>query len=243
MPYQLNKSVREEHAHREVELKKACDALDAGQVKTISKAAILFNVPYATLRRRYQGLNQSQYTAKQPKRLLSEAQEQALVDWLIFLGQSGHAVSKRTIKPKVLAICGKLPSSTWLRLFLARHPEIKLVRPSGLDPKRAQAFNRTTVTEHFKLLSETMARMDIPWENVYNMDEKGLQLGGGRKGRREKYFFSRAQRMPVKLQAGNLQLVTIIECVCADGSSAPPGFVFSGASFSPEWFDAHGDYS
>ncbi|KAJ4486602.1 hypothetical protein C8J55DRAFT_424560 [Lentinula edodes] len=31
------------------------------------------------------------------------------------------------------------------------------------------------------LLSNYLKDNNIPWENVYNMDEKGVQLGGGRK--------------------------------------------------------------
>jgi hypothetical protein len=29
----------------------------------------------------------------------------------------------------------------------------------------------------------------IPWRNIYNMD-KGIQMGGGRKGTHTKYFFA-----------------------------------------------------
>ncbi|KIM59046.1 hypothetical protein SCLCIDRAFT_94999, partial [Scleroderma citrinum Foug A] len=39
-----------------------------------------------------------------------------------------------------------------------------------------------------------------------------------------------------KFRSDNLELVTIIECVCADGTSLKPGFVFSGKQFHPEWF-------
>ncbi|KIK83406.1 hypothetical protein PAXRUDRAFT_153176, partial [Paxillus rubicundulus Ve08.2h10] len=36
------------------------------------------------------------------------------------------------------------------------------------------------------------------------------------------------QKVRVKIQSANLELVTVIKCVCADGSSLKPGFVFSG---------------
>lgn len=39
---------------------------------------------------------------------------------------------------------------------------------------------------------------------------------------------SREQRSRVKLQSPDLELVTTIECVGADGSILKPGFVFSG---------------
>ncbi|KAJ3989521.1 hypothetical protein F5890DRAFT_1400939, partial [Lentinula detonsa] len=36
-----------------------------------------------------------------------------------------------------------------------------------------------------------LTKHNIPWENIYNMDEKGVQLGGGQKNSGWKYFFSR----------------------------------------------------
>ncbi|PCH41691.1 hypothetical protein WOLCODRAFT_32541, partial [Wolfiporia cocos MD-104 SS10] len=49
----------------------------------------------------------------------------------------------------------------------------------GLDPKRAQAFNVATVAHHFELLQKVLNKLGIPWSNVYNMDEKGVQWGSG----------------------------------------------------------------
>ena len=60
------------------------------------------------------------------------------------------------------------------------------------------------------------------------MDEKGIQLGGGRKLDNTKFLYSRAQCNHVKLQNADLELVTTIECVGADRSILKPGFVFCG---------------
>ncbi|KAI0037645.1 hypothetical protein FA95DRAFT_1455540, partial [Auriscalpium vulgare] len=94
-----------------------------------------------TLRNRYQGKTQSRAAGHEGEQLLTAAQEATLVDWLGYLGSTGHAVSKKTIRPKVQDICGRLPSKAWLKRFLARHPSLVLGRPRGIDPKRAQAFN------------------------------------------------------------------------------------------------------
>lgn len=69
------------------------------------------------------------------------------------------------------------------------------------------------------------------------MDEKGCQHGGGRKESGRKYFVPRSQRPRYRQCSANLELVTVIECVCADGTFLLPGFVFSGKEFSPEWFE------
>ncbi|KAJ3879597.1 hypothetical protein F5051DRAFT_309340, partial [Lentinula edodes] len=104
------------------------------------------------------------------------------------------------------------------------------------------AFNYTTVHHHFNLLSNYLKDNDIPWENVYNMDEKGVQLGGGRKNSQIRYFFSRDDRMMYRGKSDDLQLVTILDCVCADGTAdIKPGFVFSGVGKFGEWFEVHDD--
>ena len=60
------------------------------------------------------------------------------------------------------------------------------------------------------------------------MDEKGIQLGGGRKLDNTRFLYARAQRNHVKLQSADLELVTTIECVGSDGSILKPGFIFCG---------------
>ena len=62
-------------------------------------------------------------------------------------------------------------------------------------------------------------------------------MGGGRKGTCTKYFFSQDDSMQYKLQSDNLQLVTVIEVVCTDGTAdIGPGFVFPGTMKHREWF-------
>ncbi|PSR74652.1 hypothetical protein PHLCEN_2v9668 [Hermanssonia centrifuga] len=80
--------------------------------------------------------------------------------------------------------------------------------------------------------------LGVKWKNVYNMDEKGLQIGGGRKSTGEKYLFGRLDPSKYKSRDANLELVTIIECVSADGVALVPGFVFQGgSSLEVEWLE------
>lgn len=228
------------HLEEDIEVKigKAMEALDAGRYKNLSVAAADLKIPYQRLRRRYQRLTRPRRLAHEKQMYLSPAKEETVCNWIKYLGMTGHAVSKRTLAPKIQEVADKPkpPSREWIRTFLKRHPDLVLKRPTGLDPKRARAFNYTTVNHHFKLLDSFLKKHKIPWENVYNMDEKGIQLGGGRKNGGIKYFYSREQREKVKLSSDDLKLVTIIECVCADGTSIKPGFVFQGVAMCPEWF-------
>jgi hypothetical protein len=112
-----------------------------------------------------------------------------------------------------------------------------LGRPARLDPKRAHAFNSTTVNKHFEQLQNLFDGENIPLQNVYNFDEIGIQLGGGRKGSGEQFFFGAADRSKHKITSDDLELVTILETVCADGSSSvKPCFAFAGVKMCEEWF-------
>ncbi|KAI0344631.1 hypothetical protein BDW22DRAFT_1406244 [Trametopsis cervina] len=91
---------------------------------------------------------------------------------------------------------------------------------------------------HFKKLQAIFREREIPWENLHNADEIGMQLGGGRKGSGELYFFAAADRSRYLQQSDSLELITILESICGDGSaSVKPCFVFAGVRMYEEWFE------
>jgi len=113
-----------------------------------------------------------------------------------------------------------------------------LGKPSGLDPKQAQAFNKPTVKNHFKLLEAIIKKNRIPPENLYNMDEKGVQHGGGHKAQAQKYVVPCSKHPKYKLQSANLELITIVDCVAADGGYLSPGIIFEGKQqYEWAWFE------
>ena len=225
----------------EANIKKAAQDLKDGIYKKMTDAAKAYGVPYHTMHRRCLGKTAPKKEAHKGQLLLSPSQEETLVEWIKYLGATGHPVNRRTICPMVQSM---LPpahkwtiSKSWISWFTVCHEDIKLGQGSGLDPKQAQAFNFATVQHHFELLKSHMEEHGIPWENVYNMDEKGIQLGGGWKGTGLKFFFAKTDTSRYKLRSDDLQLVTVIEVVCADGTSTiKPGFVFPGSMKCPEWF-------
>ncbi len=142
------------------------------------------------------------------------------------------------MRVKVEIYTGQKPLLQWVDNFKNRHPELVLRRPSPLDLKQAACFNRTAVADHFK----KFAAMNVshgPFKrwNIYNVDEKGAQLGGGRKSTGVKYFHCRHNREKYRKRSANLELITIIECVSADGVALTPGFIFSGGWYDMAWFE------
>ncbi|KAJ7069183.1 hypothetical protein C8F01DRAFT_936585, partial [Mycena amicta] len=106
------------------------------------------------------------------------------------------------------------------------------------------AFNRPTVKHYFELVEGVLCNNGkrIPPQNVYNFDEIGIQIGGGRKNTNEKFFFAAGDKSKYRTKSDNLELVSILESVRADGQSPiPPCFCFSGVLQHDEWYADHPD--
>ena len=88
------------------------------------------------------------------------------------------------------------------------------------------------MADFYEMLGDIMKEYNIPQENVYNMDEKGVQLGVGG---RVLALVDWDQKSVKHVEDGNRKLVMIIECVAADGSSIWPSVVFNGVRRNSEW--------
>jgi hypothetical protein len=247
------KQNRKEKSHETIDeateerLEQACQEWFTKTAKT-SRAALArkFTVPYMTFLRRLEGILPKK-KAHDTQTLLNATKKKTLVEWIQYLSLTGHPVNKQMLRLKVKAIMranGKevnegSVSASWICGFMLEFKEeLKGARGSGLDPKCAQAFNFNTVNKHFEMLRTVLEENNIPWRNVYNMDEKGIQVGGGRKNSREKFFFAQSDKMMYQKRSDNLQLVTVIDCICADGTAEiRPAFVFSGMTKFPEWLE------
>ena len=53
-----------------------------------------------------------------------------------------------------------------------------MTKGHGLNPQHVQGFNKPVVDHHFEELEKLIVTQGIPPENIYNEDEKGIQLGG-----------------------------------------------------------------
>jgi hypothetical protein len=185
-------------------------------------------VPHQTLSDRINGRSRKR-SAQAPFQLLSEQQELTLVDWIDHRATTAKPLDRHGVQSIAFELSGTVPGKNWHRRFEKRHPNLRSSKPGNLDPKRAQNFNPTNVARYFDLLKAVFdAHPDLPPQQIWNMDEKGLQLGGGRK-RSKKYYHLRDLKKSkfYRIRSDNLELVTIIECVSPSGLSVPPSFVLS----------------
>ena len=105
---------------------------------------------------------------------------------------SATPLHPRTLRGRVLEMVGVYPGKQWVRHFISRHPDILMAKPRGLDPKRAQNFNKATITEYFDMRVALNSKYGgMSPEQNWNVDEKGCQMGGGRNGDNSKFIFSK----------------------------------------------------
>lgn len=226
-------------AQDEAKIQQVIDSFNAGEHKSLRAAALKFGMmdKYYTIWRRFGGKAKPKCKAHMRQQLLNRVQENVLVEWIKFLGLTGRPLSKRTIAPKVTALCGRKPSRKWVYRFLKRHPDCTFKRPAGLEAKRARAFNFPVVNDHFEKLQRIIGEHTIPACNFWNADEIGIQLAGGRKGSPEMYLYAHSDTSQYKIQGDDLELISVIEVICADGTATVlPCFIFSGVKFCEEWF-------
>ena len=73
--------------------------------------------------------------------------------------------------------------------------------------------------------------MNVATEDIYNMDEKGFLIGNV--GRSKRIFSRRMwenKQVRASLQYGNRAWITVLACICADGSALPPSLIYEAAN-------------
>lgn len=135
---------------------------------------------------------------------------------------------------------GWRPSRQWVQHFQLQNPGLLHGAANRLDPWQALCFNCTAIQNHFHAL-DIAFKKGIDLKDIYNANKQGIQCGNRKQGR-QKYFFGCEDCARYKLRSDNLELVTIIHCVCANGSKLVPTFIFQGGqTFHVEWFEGHKD--
>ncbi|KIO21317.1 hypothetical protein M407DRAFT_63378, partial [Tulasnella calospora MUT 4182] len=129
---------------------------------------------------------------------------------------------------------------TWWRCFKNQNKSsLKFKKVQALDPSGARNFNRKGVAQHFERWREAYQDYDIPPENMWNMDEKAIQLGGGCQGSNWKFFFDAAQGQLYKVKSNDLKMVTIIECISAAGVAMELTFISPSGDLG-DWWEVEG---
>ena len=116
----------------------------------------------------------------QSQQLLSPSQEGVLHDWIEFHALVAKPLDIECLQCLVADLAGRPPGQNWIYWYKRHWPQLAYSRPGGLDPKQAQNFNPSNVAGFYELLKAVYdVCPNFPPQHIWNMDEKGLQLGRG----------------------------------------------------------------
>jgi len=130
------------------------------------------------------------------------------------------------------AICGHTLDKNWPDHFEKQHPDVTTKLTTGLQSVHAGALNRANSSGTYDLKEFLTNEYNIAPENVYNANEKGAILGDGQ----VRVLVDWNQKTVHRVQDGNCETVTIMECISATGVSLWPTAIFKGQQIKD--FDA-----
>jgi hypothetical protein len=185
-----------------------------------------------TIARRAKGKIQPRQQYRKQCGLLTQIQEQQLLQFINNLTQRGLPPNHFNVRVFAQNICGKWPGKNWASSFVKRHQDLLASEYLvGFDISRKRADNWWLINNYFNLVQEKWKEHDYLPKNIYNMDEKGFLIGVLKKTRR---IFTRSWKKQGKLQGaaqdGNRSWITLIACICADGTSLPPALIYQASS-------------
>jgi hypothetical protein len=189
-----------------------------------------------TLARRHQGLQADRDTKNLNQLKVSPQQEDELVRYIISPNERHSPPTRAMIIQFVRGLAKVEVSQTWVAHFLRRHRDLDTNRYTNpMASVRHAADNYDKYRSYFDVLEQKMAEYDILPSNTYNMDEKGFMAGKLTKQKRvfSKAFWTR-NHAKQSSEDGSREWITLIACICADGTVLPPGLIFAADSKTPQ---------
>jgi hypothetical protein len=129
-------------------------------------------------------------------------------------------------------LAGKEPGSNWCSRFRERHKdELDSRYLNLLDLERHYADLVAKYEQYFDTVRSKMQEYDIRPKDCYNMNEKGFLLGRTYKAKR---VFNKDLKASGRLlgagQDGSREWITVVGCICADGTTLPPLLIYKSKS-------------
>lgn len=234
---------------REEDMKSAIQAIEKKEMGWLA-AAKKFNVPQATLRRRYQGVNKRVKGIEKGLgrfgTTFSWTIERQLVEYLKKVEVQFYGLTTKELRHLVYEFAERnklehrfnkekrIAGWDWLYGFRNRHPDISLRQPEPTSIARATAFNKVQVQKFFDILESTIEEFNITPERIYNMDESGLSTVQ----RPSKIFATKGRKQVGAVTSAERGVhTTAVCCMNAIGSFIPPAMIFARKNAKAELTD------
>jgi hypothetical protein len=186
----------------------------------------------STLSKRWRGLTGSQSDGYAQQQLLNPKQEDELVHYIEDLTAKLLPPTRQMIRNFSSEINCIYVSKAWVLCFLHHHHNMLTTKWSTAMESNchaADSYNKYKL--YFELLYGKMSEYHVLPHNTYNMDEKGFMIGVV--GRTKQVFSKQLwepKRMMSALQDGSRDWVMVVATICADGTTLPPGIIYTSAN-------------
>jgi hypothetical protein len=84
-------------------------------------------------------------------------------------------------------------------------------------------------------LEKVLLEYNVKLENMYNMDESGFAIREQEAG---KIIINAEVRQKFQAKPGCQEWVTVVECICMNGTVIPPLVIFKAENLSTQWIPA-----
>ncbi|EIW72659.1 hypothetical protein TREMEDRAFT_58826 [Tremella mesenterica DSM 1558] len=131
-----------------------------------------------TLQRNYDSSLQPQLVSVDHRALLTEAQEQVLLEHVESLGKRHLYPTPAILRNMAAEIINHRPSASWASKFIKKHEgRVKCMVIGGMEASRHAAEYRPAFEDYFDQLESRCDDLNIGPTAIYNMDEKGFMMG------------------------------------------------------------------
>ncbi|KAG8856248.1 hypothetical protein FRB96_006560 [Tulasnella sp. 330] len=203
---------------------------------SIRKMALKHKVDHVGLGRLIQGQpTMGEFNTK--KQLLTPAEEATVVALLLEQGNRAFAFNHKLLVGAVQAIldakkvCVEL-GRAWVYRFFKRHPELGTYRATGLDQPRLNGLNPTSANQYWDTVEELYTLHQSPPENIFGMDEVGINQGISP---RQIVIAGKGKRVQHQAKNAEKENITVLETICADRTTLKPTVIFKGTYIMAKW--------
>jgi hypothetical protein len=178
----------------------------------------------------------------QNQQALHPQQEQELLRYIKRLTERGLPPNRAMIRRFASEIAKRELGKGWVDRYIKRYDVHLISRwATGIDRSRHQADSQSKYSLYFELLRSKLSQYNIEPRHTYNMDEKGFMLGVLTRSKRvfSKRLYEEG-KIKAHIQDGKREWITLLACICADGSALDPAIIYKSTSGSIQdsWLQA-----
>ncbi|PQE27005.1 transposase protein [Rutstroemia sp. NJR-2017a BVV2] len=206
----------------------------------LAVVARLFKVNYKTLHRHMQAGTDGRTPRGGLNRILSAAQEDAILRWIQDQSNARQYTTKRQIYAAIARLKAEEnpytnpPSWRWFQQWFKSTKSLHTVRTKPISYKRVGAHDLGHIEHWFADYKSGLARYKITTENLYNINETNVRLA---------CLIGQEVIVPAEIAEvyeetpENRRSITVMETICANGTTIHPMVIISGKQHMKSWWE------